>query len=419
MRVLLLFIFLVASLDNSFSLRRRTTKCPVYNTGPTKSVLGNLYNGTFTYRNGLKKVKSKIELCCLESVKDKAINFTSTTAKTSCCQQLEGSVCYSRYRSCPGYSCIVVFSDDNGEKSVLTLKSPPEFFACTNKNKTRQRGRIVKSSITQYKSARGCKDASKKILITSVKTGKPADAYHMCCSVDITTNFGADPRKDCCGLAASLAPNFISQGQIAMDTPPCCRKLNGFSTCDTTYIQSKPRFRFCAALAGSADTPNLSEDLPALAPLHYTYKVESSGEGYNSKTVFACDKQGNKFLYSIQDSNFALPYKINVCCSKDIFYESAKTIIDDCCITYADFPTTVYEPSYYQCSVQDNHDTGFISNKKFVYKPCKYYACPAINKYYGQFNDRYILKPFNVSVSKVAPLYGVYKWYLNKYLSND
>ena len=419
MRVLLLFIFLVASLDNSFSLRRRTTKCPVYNTGPTKSVLGNLYNGTFTYRNGLKKVKSKIELCCLESVKDKAINFTSTTAKTSCCQQLEGSVCYSRYRSCPGYSCIVVFSDNNGDKSILTLKSPPDFPICTSKNETRPRGRIVKSNITQYRSARGCKDASKKILITSVKTGKPVDAYHMCCSVDITTNFRANPRTVCCGLAASLAPNFISGSKIAMDTPPCCRTLKGFSTCSITYFQSNPRFRVCAAIAGSADTPNLSEDLPALAPLHYTYKLESLTEGYDSKTVFACDKEGNKFLYAVQDLNFAAPYKINVCCSKDIFYSSAKKIIDDCCITYVDYSATIFNASYYKCSVKDHHDTGFIANGMFVYKPCKYYACPAIDKNYGQLTDKYRLKPYNVSVSKVAPLYGVYKWYLNKYLSND
>lgn len=411
--MLVLSFFLAIFLDKSHSLRRQKGECPVYNTSPTDSVKGTLYKGTVTFED---KHKAKVEICCLRSVTNDTIKYFSKTSKTSCCQQLAGSPCTKGHRGCPGYSCMVRFS--SGTSSIAPLSSPPGSTRCVVDRETLDRGIIFKSNITQYKNPRGCKDETKKILITSVKTGKPVDAYHTCCSVDITSNFSANPETVCCGLAGSLAPNYIENGRIVFgNTPPCCRKVNGYSTCDPTPNLPQP-MKFCGGLAGSEDTPNLNERLPALAPLHYTYTDKSL---VTSNQVYSCNKEGTKFFFALQNGFGSLPMNLNLCCSKNIFYSNAQKIIDDCCISYTnnEYSVSPSAPSFFKCSVKDQKKKGFIENGIFVYKPCNPSACSATNSNSGQLDRSKPLDVFLGSNEKVAPIYGVYKYYLNKHLTNE
>lgn len=449
MLILLSLLFVVVNVvDCATTLNRTATPCTVYYRDRTNRVQGVLFTG----KNNDEKNKYPIELCCLPNVATPTVEYLSSSARASCCQQNSNSGQASHcpklkgHRACPEYNCLGKFNQ-NG-KNFRQLKTPPLFIACSDIYKSSDTGTIEKTDIIMYKGSQSCADKSMNILIISVKSGKQPDAYHWCCSKDITTQLDVDPKDVCCGLAGSQAPQYAGKPlsgrnatPVNLEGPRCCRKLQGESTCQfLDYSTNFQRYFPCAGVAGSVKTANLNENLPYLAPLHYFYYQDgSSPKAYEDPSkAYACDASGSKFLYSLQESTllfgvqrlYSVP--IGLCCSKDIFYSDAQKIVDDCCITYTDKGVQhadlvdnsqskgkkAWDTSFYQCSMMNNKAKGFIDKGKFIYRPCKPDACTKIDDKFGKLENKSILKTHSVSAVKITPIYGLYEWHVDKYDKN-
>ena len=421
------FIFFTSHSKSEIgNFTRQNESCIVYYNSATDKVSGNLYAGQLREKDRL--IGS--ELCCLSQMEKGYFNFFSSKPKKLCCQQKENSRCYPgilKYRPCPRYTCW--YPEETSKKDIEdyasnrfnTLK-----FCKNEKPSTIKKGRIIKSNLILYKDKQKCTDVNKKYHILSMKVAKHPQAYHYCCSVDITTNLEEDPTKVCCGLAGSQSRNYGGSRigatyLIDQQTPPCCRKIQDHSTCQP---KRDGKYFMCKPVAGSWFTKDLSENLPYYTPEYYRMLTQSNN-------IFACDPNHSSFFYEypslmhyykVKGSPLA-PAITGICCNKkDIFFYDTQTISNECCITYADpeySPNKTYEYSIqeqmfdYNCSMTRK---TFIENGEFIYRPCLPDACIKKNWKMGILNRYNITKLFVIPTSNVEPLYGVYDYEANKYV---
>lgn len=423
---------------------------------------GKVYSGVVTIVQKSAKRTVDTEICCEydEKTSPKTLSYNQTATDAvkikSCCVRRIGSPCHqSGLRACPEYGCFVKSIDQRTNSLDYSLGG---YYQTTGIIYRELSGYIVETKIISYRNEAKCADKRRSIHIESVnsetKNGNSFISriknrqilYHMCCSVDVTTNLAARHGSSCCGLSGSPAPYYHEEvPETFLEWPECCRREAGLIETSDERVRSGPGLsdglnlkRFGAkrpilvCLAGSGHwrrTKEFRVPLPARAPRFYFQLVDQKATPHEYNPAMApydklykCiprDKTQESFgfafeVFSSVNIAYFQHYRQVVCCkNKEIFFEDPKTIDENCCITLVDGikEKQVNERAHLSiCRPESLGRDYFLA----YYKPCYQSACykePA----------HHLNPAYNVTLEEVAKfsnlgtfpegVYGVYDFY--------
>lgn len=385
-------------------------------------------------------IQGSNSVCCKKMMTDKS-SLDIMKRDVNCCL-LEGNACYlDGMRPCSNKICIGNFPSSSQPETVQNDAQDKQVVQtlCPSVVKPNKQGELLKynaesSLIGMTDKSDKCIDSSMstRIIFAYVNTNTnkmvASPSFSWCCSNDIFSDYSTDPKKVCCGLSGSSAPNYYPGAGVNIENPPCCRKIGNRALCEPYVSNSKKKFnQACPPLSGKYDkTTDLKETLPYFSPMYYafnsmkpTYTTSKCKIIFSPPSVGNVEAIGSPSFYSIKNAKDTQAQQFGLCCiGKDTFFMDQSIILKFCCISYVKLSgSKATSPEKVSLPCDDN---GKIQENTFHFQPCpdksgkKKLKCTNSMLVY----DESAVNEISIQNAKETNLYDSYKFFKPRYSKN-